>query len=66
MFSLRMLKAFDLDRLHALFYQSQWEVVRESICYTIKAIFYDHSLIKQFNETSIVVIPKMDGTENIS
>ena len=40
--------------------------VKKSICNTIKAIFDNHSLIKQFNETSIIVIPKVDGLENFS
>ena len=45
------------DGLNALFYQSQWDVVGNSVIYMVKN-FFDPQKISKINETLIVLIPK--------
>lgn len=45
------------DGLHAVFYQSQWDVVRDSVCTLVKRDFTSSTLPKEINKALIVQIP---------
>ena len=57
-FSMGSLKALSLNGLHTLFYQSQWEMVGDSMCSTIFENFNHLGHIQLLNETSIMLILK--------
>ena len=59
------LKAPGLDSLHALFYQSQWDVVGNSICKLVGRIFEDPTAISSINQTFISLIPKIEKLEHV-
>ena len=60
------LKAPSPNGFHALFFQSQQDVVSDTVCEEIKSIFNFLDLIKKFNETPLVLIPKVDNLEELS
>lgn len=65
MFSMGGLKAPGPDGLHALFFQSQLEIIGDSVCDFVRKVFDDPSRIAEVNETMLILIPKIDNTENI-
>lgn len=64
-FSMGALKAPGLDGLHAMFYQSQWDIIGESVCSFIKECFQDPSKIDMINDTDVILIPKVDNPESM-
>ena len=59
-------KAPGVDGLHAAFFQSQWEVVGDSVCSMIQRIFNGAPIEPELNRTSIVLIPKVPNPEFIT
>ena len=57
-FSMHSFKTLRVDDLHAIFYQSQWDTVGESICNLVKKVFNSGCISKEVNKTLIVLIPK--------
>lgn len=64
LFDMGPLKAPGPDGLNPLFFQSQWEVVGPSIVSTVHRIVDEPAEVRSINQTSIVVIPKIDVPEN--
>lgn len=64
-FSMGSMKAPGPDGLHALFFQSQWDLVGPSVCNFVRGVFSDPSSIGRVNETMLVLIPKIDNPESI-
>lgn len=60
MFGMGALKAPDLDGLNPLFFQSQWDVVGDSVVIMIQDCDKNLSKVKEINDTLIVLIPKLD------
>ncbi|KAH1072633.1 hypothetical protein J1N35_024961 [Gossypium stocksii] len=52
-------KAPGVDRLHAHFYQSQWNIVGEFLVGMVKRVFEGDNIESFFNKTLIVLIPKV-------
>ncbi|KAH9798495.1 reverse transcriptase domain-containing protein [Citrus sinensis] len=59
-FSMKPFKAPGTNGLHAIFYQSQWAVVRPSFCKFITDIFTTGKIPKEVNTTLLVLIPKVE------
>lgn len=59
------LKAPSPYGLQSAFFQSQWQVVGDSICNLVKGIFREHNQISQVNQTFITLIPKVEQVSNI-
>ncbi|KAH9670347.1 reverse transcriptase domain-containing protein [Citrus sinensis] len=64
-FCMKALKAKGIDSLHALFYQTQWNVVGNSVCKLIKDIFSGTEVPKELNRTLLVLIPKSDNPTSL-
>ena len=64
-FSIQPFKVHGIDGLHVVFYQSQWDVVRDSVCTLVKRGFTGSSLHKEINKTLIVLIPKTDNPSSL-
>ncbi|XP_061375716.1 uncharacterized protein LOC133317851 [Gastrolobium bilobum] len=65
-FSMGKLKAPSSDGIHALFLQTQWKSVRDSICTLIRSFFSDPNRIEEVNQTLICFIPKTECPDSIS
>ena len=65
LFSMGGLKAPGLDRLHAIFFQSQWDIMGASMCKMTKDIFLDPKKSKQVNKTFVSLILKVDLPKHI-
>lgn len=59
-FQMSPCKALGIDGLPACFYQTQWSIVGDSLCETIKSIFNDGVVPETVNKTLLVLIPKND------
>ena len=59
-FSMKCLKAPSIDGLHAIFYQSQWQIVWPSFCKFIADIFNIGKILQEVNTTLLVLIPKAE------
>ena len=57
-FDMGPLKAPGCDGLHALFFQSQWDTVGESVCRMVKTVFTEGFPPAELNKTLLVLIPK--------
>ena len=64
-FSMKPLKASGIDRLQAIFYQSQWHIVGPSFCKFIIDIFNTGKFPQNVNKTLLVLIPKVDNPTNL-
>ncbi|XP_061374583.1 uncharacterized protein LOC133316815 [Gastrolobium bilobum] len=65
-FGMHPFKAPGVDGLHAVFFQSQWDIMGNSVCNTIKDIFKDPKRVAGINQTLICLIPKVENPEAIS
>ena len=54
LFDMKPLKALGPDGLYALFYQSQWDIVGQSLHNMVAAIFHGHCMHESFNNAAIV------------
>lgn len=64
-FSMRALKAPGPNGLHALFFQSQWDILGESVCKFVKDCFQDLTKIDGINITDVILIPKVENPDSI-
>ncbi|KAH9762494.1 hypothetical protein KPL70_000832 [Citrus sinensis] len=64
-FNMHLMKAPGVDGLHAIFYQSQWQVVGPSVCKVVKEVFVGKNIPLELNKTLIVLIPKNNNPANI-
>lgn len=64
-FSMGTLKAPGPDGFHAMFFQSQWNIVGGSICNFIKDCFKNPSRIDDINLTDVILIPKVENPDSI-
>lgn len=64
-FSMGALKALGPDGYHAMFFQSHWEVIGDSVCEFIMSCFQDLSRIDTINSTDVVLIPKVDNPDSL-
>lgn len=58
---LHLLQAPGVDGLHAIFCQSQWSIVGDSFCRSIKNIFATKHIPTEINRTLLVLILKNDS-----
>lgn len=65
LFEMHPLKSPGPDGLHALFFQSQWNVVGGSIFREMQRIFEGGDINPSFNRTLIALIPKVDQPQTI-
>lgn len=65
LFDMGGLKAPGADGYRAIFYQSQWDIVGESLYNLVSDIFNNPSKVGQVNDTLICLIPKVDHPSNI-
>lgn len=64
-FSMSPLKAPGLDGLQPIFFHSQWDMVGPSVCELVSRIFCEPGLVKNLNETLVVLIPKVMHPESL-
>lgn len=64
-FGMGALKAPGPDGYHAMFFQSQWHTIGDSICRFIKDCFKDPSKINGINYTNVVLIPKIENPDTL-
>lgn len=64
LFDMGLLRAPDNDGFHALFFQSQWDHVGASVCTWVKKIFVGECIDPEFNNTLVVLIPKVNNLES--
>lgn len=58
-------KASGIDGLHAVFFQSQWDIVGTSVCDFVKDVFSNPSRINSVNQTLLVLILKVVNPETV-
>ncbi|KAA3480824.1 Retrovirus-related Pol polyprotein LINE-1 [Gossypium australe] len=66
LFDMDPLKALGSDGYHALFFQSQWDLIGGAVCEWVQGIFAGKRIEREFNNTLIVLIPKKDRPEDFS
>ncbi|KAA3482563.1 LINE-type retrotransposon LIb DNA [Gossypium australe] len=66
LFDMAPLKALGSDGFHALFFQSQWDILGEDVCQWVKGIFEGKMIEPELNNTLIVLIPKKVSPEDFS
>ena len=59
-FSMKPLKTLSTNGLHAIFYQSQWNIVGPSFCKFIDDIFITGKVPQEINTTLLILIPKVE------
>ncbi|XP_057451938.1 uncharacterized protein LOC130743727 [Lotus japonicus] len=65
-FSMGPLKAPGPDGLQAVFFQSQWEHVGDTVTRFVLHCFDDSSQVSLVNDTLLVLVPKVDAPERIT
>jgi hypothetical protein len=65
-FSIGDLKAPGPDGLHAIFYKKFWHIIGEDITGAVLQAINDKKIPKGWNETIIVLIPKVDNPKEVS
>lgn len=65
-FAIGAQKAPGHDGLNDLFYQTNWETIKEDVVMVVKSFFDSHSLGSDTNLTSVCLIPKVPQPESIS
>lgn len=66
MFSIGGLKAPGRDGYPAIFFQKNWEIVREEVRKAIKDMWTMPDKIQELNQTLITLIPKVDSPEKVN
>ncbi|KAK5786060.1 hypothetical protein PVK06_040687 [Gossypium arboreum] len=66
LFDMAPLKAPGSDEYHALFFQSQWDLVGGAVCEWLQGVFAGNKMKDDLNNTLIVLIPKKDRPEDFS
>lgn len=66
LFEMKPLKAPSIDGIHALFYQSQWEIVHASLLDFVRNTISGVPLDRSLNHTLISLIPKVDNPNLLS
>lgn len=66
LFEMTPLKSPRVDGLHAQFYQTQWNIVGQSLVDMIRRVFNEGDIEPFFNKTLIVFILKVDAPKVIS
>ncbi|KAA3463577.1 LINE-1 reverse transcriptase isogeny [Gossypium australe] len=66
MFDMAPLKAPGNDGYHALFFQSQWDILGNDVCQWVKSVFDGRSIEPELNNTLIVLIPKKESPKDFS
>lgn len=64
-FELGSLKALGPDGYSGFFFQTFWEKVGESVCKAVKRFFSNGFMLKELNNTNIVLIPKVMFPESL-
>ena len=59
------LKASGPNGLHALFFQSQWNTIGDSVCAMVSNIFNFPEKVRDINQTFISLIPKVAHPESV-
>ena len=65
LWSLKAFKAPGPNGLHAGFYQHFWIIVGDSVKEHVKKVFREKKVPEYLNNTNIVLIPKVQGSETI-
>ncbi|KAA3454599.1 Retrovirus-related Pol polyprotein LINE-1 [Gossypium australe] len=65
-FDMAPLKAPGSDGYHALFFQSQWDILGNDVCQWVKGVFDGRPIEAELNNTLIVLIPKKESPEDFS
>lgn len=65
-FSMDPLKATGIDGVHAKFYQSQWDIVRDSVSDMVRDVLTNGVLDPRLKKTLLVLIPKCRGAESMT
>ena len=63
LFNIAPLKAPRLEGLHAMFFQSQLEIMSNSVCEIIEKIFESQRKVEEINDMFLVLVPKVDNLE---
>ncbi|KAA3481478.1 Retrovirus-related Pol polyprotein LINE-1 [Gossypium australe] len=66
LFNMAPLKAPGSDGFHALFFQSQWDILGTDVCQWVKSVFEVNPIEPELNNTLIVLIPKKGNLEDFS
>ncbi|KAF7803052.1 reverse transcriptase [Senna tora] len=65
-FSLPPLKAPGKDGFHVIFFQKSWDIIQHSLFNEINKVFSSSSIPKEWGETLISLIPKIDNASKPS
>lgn len=60
------MKALGPDDLPAMFYQRHWSLVKNDVCTVVRDFLDGVATPKSFNDTIIVMIPKVNSPELLS
>ncbi|KAA3474645.1 reverse transcriptase [Gossypium australe] len=66
LFDMAPLKAPGSDGYHALFFQSQWDILGNDVCQWVKSVFDGKPIEPELNNTLLVLIPKKESPEDFS
>jgi hypothetical protein len=65
LFQISPLKAPGVDGFHARFYQRNWSTIKAEVINVVKLFFATNRMPEGVNDTTIVLIPKVDQPETI-
>ncbi|CAL5386064.1 unnamed protein product [Camellia sinensis] len=64
-FQLGSLKASGPDGFQGIFYQNHWEIVCSDVCFAIREFFHTGFVLPEWNNTNLVLIPKVATPEKL-